>query len=68
MRLSISFIRPDMDLNEIDNTISRILTILPTLFVTTKRFFFNKNVNILLVKGEVITILSLFTPIPLLSS
>lgn len=62
--MNISFAGPGIDLNRIDSTISNTLTILSTLFATTKKSLLNENVDIFLVKGEVITVLP-FLPLVL---
>lgn len=54
-----------MDLNGIDGTTSRILTMPPTLFVTIKKPLLNKDIDILFVRREVVTVLALLSLLPL---
>lgn len=67
MWLNTPFAGPDIALNGIGGIISRIWTIPPTLFATTRKHLFNKNIDILLIKGEVVMVLPLFFPLILLS-
>lgn len=48
-----------IDLNRIDGIISKTLTMLPTLFATTRGPLLDKNVNILLIREEIVTVINL---------
>lgn len=67
MQLNTLFIELNTDLNKINGIISRILTIYPTLFAAIKELLVNKNVNIFVIKREIVTNLHFLSFLPLLS-